>query len=107
MVLGDNWEPCQRDDICMDQSPWAMKRWSLVVTLPALVVTLPAGKLTFIIVSDDYNFLAILKLKSGTSPTKVTRLSIQPCQTMIIGLELLSTLFPSISAPLETCVLKF
>ena len=89
----------------MDQSPWAVKPWSSVVLVSGNMVSLPS-KFTFIIVSDNYNFLAILKLKSGTSPTKVTRLSIQPCQTIIMSLELLSTWFPSISAQLEICVMK-
>ena len=54
MMLGDNWEHWQGVDMDMHQSHWAMKRWSLVVTLPT-------GKFTFIIVWDDNNFLSDLE----------------------------------------------
>ena len=38
----------------MDQSPWMVKRWSLVVTIPTLEV--PTGEITFLIDSNDHNF---------------------------------------------------
>ena len=53
------------------------------------------------------DFSAILKLKSGTSSTRITRLSIQPYHTIIIAMELLSTLFPSISASLKIFAMIF
>ena len=36
----------------MDQSPWTVKPWSLVVILPT------TGKFTFIMNSDDFKFLS-------------------------------------------------
>ena len=95
MMLGDNWEPWPRGDLIMDQSHWTTKRWSLAVPLRT------AGNFSFINYwFRRWLFLAILKLKSGTSPTKIISLSIRLWQAVTITLELLFTLFPSISAPL-------